>query len=105
MERQPKPAACDFSALPPGGRERIDHLVTTVLRTADDVRPRDDGLELGFSDPSPDVIAQLAEFVSLDRLCCPFMGHSLEHEPHDDRIWLKLTGAPDLVEMVATRRS
>jgi len=38
------------------------------------------------------VLTKAAEFISLERLCCPFLRFSLEVEPEGGPIWLRLTG-------------
>jgi hypothetical protein len=52
-------------------------------------------LENGFGfcfDDDPNVLARLAEFITLEKLCCPFFGFIIEVEPEGGAIWLKLTG-------------
>ena len=39
-----------------------------------------------------DVLLKAAEFIALERLCCPFFGFSLEVEPEGGALWLRLTG-------------
>ena len=49
-----------------------------------------DGYE--FLIEGPNVIVQAAEFVSLERLCCPFLNFSIEAEAENGSVWLRLTG-------------
>jgi hypothetical protein len=39
-----------------------------------------------------DTILRAAEFISLERLCCPFFNFVLEVEPESGPLWLKMTG-------------
>jgi len=38
------------------------------------------------------VILQAAEFVSLEKLCCPFLNFEITVEAENGSVWLKLTG-------------
>jgi hypothetical protein len=38
------------------------------------------------------VFLKTVEFISLERLCCPFLGFALEVEPESGPVWLRLTG-------------
>jgi hypothetical protein len=39
-----------------------------------------------------EVLAQVAEFITLEKLCCPFFGFIVEVAPEGGSIWLKLIG-------------
>ena len=38
------------------------------------------------------VFPRIAEFITLERLCCPFLGFTISVEPEGGDIWLRLTG-------------
>jgi hypothetical protein len=40
----------------------------------------------------PDLILKLAEFISLEKLCCPFLNFVIEVEAEGGPVWLRLTG-------------
>lgn len=40
----------------------------------------------------PSLLLTLAEFISLERLCCPFFAFDLELEADGGPLWLRLTG-------------
>ena len=44
-----------------------------------------------------------AEFVELERRCCPFFAFSLEREPEGSAVTLKLTGHGRVKEFLATQ--
>jgi hypothetical protein len=104
MATEAQVLACDLTALPAGGEKRLSELCEELFGQADEVRVRSDGFEFGFSDASPETIGKLAEFISLDRLCCAFLAHGLFHEPHERGVWLQLTGAPGVKELIAADR-
>jgi hypothetical protein len=81
MSRESQVSACDLTALPPGGKERLAALSEDLFGRAQEARSLPDGFELGYRQASAGTIAQLAEFIALDRLCCPFIRHGLFVEP------------------------
>ena len=84
------PIACDMTVLSPVQRER--HLATSreLFSTLKQVRELSNGYE--FRVDGPNVILQAAEFVSLEKLCCPFLNFEIEVEAENGSVWLKLTG-------------
>ncbi len=50
-----------------------------------------DGYQFRF-DSEPDVIRRLAEFIALEKLCCPFLSFVIEIEAEHGPVWLRLTG-------------
>ena len=54
-----------------------------------EMRELADGYEFRFED---DVLNRLAEFVSLEKLCCPFLNFGIEVEAENGPVWLRLTG-------------
>ncbi len=56
-----------------------------------EVRELDDGYAFRHSS-EPDVLLLLAEFVALERLCCPFLGFEIELEPGGGPLWIRMTG-------------
>ncbi|HEX8351887.1 MAG TPA: hypothetical protein VF611_03115 [Pyrinomonadaceae bacterium] len=88
---QESPIACDMSAIAPG--ERAQHIDTGehLFRAVLEIQELPDGY--AFRLPADTVtLLKAAEFVSLERLCCPFMGFTLVVEPEGGPAWLRLTG-------------
>jgi len=85
------PIACDMSAIDPA--LRAQHIATggEVFRAAEEIREVADGYAFRLPNDS-DVLLKAAEFISLERLCCPFLRFSLEVEPEGGPVWLRLTG-------------
>lgn len=85
------PIACDMSAINPG--QRAQHIATggLVFRAAAEIRELSDGY--AFRLPAePETLLKTVEFISLERLCCPFLSFSLEVVPEGGPVWLRLTG-------------
>lgn len=85
------PIACDMSAIEPG--LRAGHVTTgeQLFRAMGEIRELPDGY--AFRLPAgTEILLKTAEFISLERLCCPFLGFALEVEPEGGPVWLRLTG-------------
>jgi hypothetical protein len=91
MTAKESPLACDMTAIAPERREahiaNIKKLFGLVQRT----RELPDGYAFELPNES-DVMLTATEFISLERLCCPFFGFALEIEREGGSLWLSLTG-------------
>lgn len=93
------PIACDMGAIDPG--LRAGHVTTGahLFRAAEEIRELPDGY--AFRLPADaDTLLKVAEFISLERLCCPFLGFALEVEPEGGPIWVRLTGREGVKEFI-----
>ena len=89
--RKESPLACDMSAIESSRREQ--HVATgrEVLGAVTEILELPDGY--AFRLPSEaHTLLKAAEFISLEKLCCPFLGFVLEVEPEGGSVWLRLTG-------------
>lgn len=85
------PLACDMSAIEPGCREQ--HITTgrEVFRAVTEIRELPDGYAFRLLD-EPGLLVKTVEFISLEKLCCPFLGFVIEVESEGGPVWLRLTG-------------
>jgi hypothetical protein len=90
MDNQP-PIACDLEALSEPERQRHGQLREAIETNMISVEEAPDGLTFRF-DSDSQTILQVAEFITLERLCCPFLYFSLEVEPDGGPLWLRLKG-------------
>jgi hypothetical protein len=102
MSRESQVLACDLTALPPGGKERLAALSEDLFGRAQEARSLPDGFELGYQQASAGTITQLAEFIALDRLCCPFIRHGLFVESDTGSTWLHLSGGGSVKQVIAS---
>lgn len=90
-EVKESPLACDMNGIEPGSRERHAATGRELLQAAAEIRELPDGY--AFRLPAgPDVLVRAAEFISLEKLCCPFLRFVLEVGPEGGPVWLRLTG-------------
>lgn len=85
------PFACDMTAVGPGERGR--RLATTgeFFHAVEAVRELPYGYAFRLLKEA-DVLVRVAEFISLERLCCPFFRFDLGGEAEGGPLWLSLTG-------------
>ena len=95
----PPPFACRANALDKAQRQRQQALLDTVRRIALGKRDLPEGLALSFPGDAA-VFLQLAEWISLERRCCPFLDFALEWK-QDDGVTVRLTGQPGVKEFIA----
>jgi hypothetical protein len=80
-----------MTAIPPDQRQA--HLMTSkdLFSRIEEFRELPDGYEFRFASER-DLIVKLSEFISLEKLCCPFLTFVVEVEAEDGPVWLRLTG-------------
>jgi hypothetical protein len=85
------PIACDMSALSQAQREA--HMATSsyLFSKLQEIRELSNGYEFRLTD-DPDAAVKAAEFVTLEKLCCPFLNFAIEVEAEGGPVWLRLTG-------------
>ena len=85
------PIACNLSAMSSEQRARYQDLRRWLRGAARRMEDLPAGYALGF-DAGGETLGMLAEFIGLERLCCPFFDLGIELRAGDERAWLKLTG-------------
>jgi len=91
MTEKESPFACDMSEI--AADQRSAHLATIdrLFPTVVSVRELPNGYGFRLPDES-DALLTAAQFIALERLCCPFLGFDLEIEREGGAVWLSLTG-------------
>jgi hypothetical protein len=91
MNDRDSPFACDMTAIAP--EQRRAHLATIekLFRSVKAIQELPNGYAFHLPNES-DLLRLAVEFVTLERLCCPFFGFSLEVEPEGGALSLSLTG-------------
>lgn len=93
------PLACDMTAIP--ADQRPLHLAKSreLFSQIEETRELADGYEFRFADQS-NLLKQLADFVSLEKLCCPFLRFEIEVGAESGPVWLRLTGREGVKEFI-----
>src|SRR5262245_16685778 len=85
------PIACNLKALDSEQRRRHQSLTTQLRAAAQESRELPDGYS--FRLPSDEATIQwIAEWITLERRCCPFLAFGLEAGRDKGPLWLSLTG-------------
>jgi len=85
------PLACDMTAIPLSERETHLKNSRTLFSDIKEIRELPDGYEFRLEDDAS-VLLKVAEFISLEKLCCPFLAFKLELEAEVGPIRLSLRG-------------
>jgi hypothetical protein len=85
-----RPIACDMTALSAAERSRYDVLRRFVLDGVEEVRSTAIGLHLRLSHGG--AIAEVAEWMSLEHRCCPFLALQLALKG-DGTTWIDIGGS------------
>jgi hypothetical protein len=93
------PIACIPRAMNDKQLIRHKQLMKQIQNSVEEVKELSNGYGFRFSSKSTSFL-ELAEFITLERLCCPFFNFALELEPDEGPLWLKITGRPGVKEFV-----
>jgi hypothetical protein len=93
--------ACSLTALNAEQRKRHAELAKTLKEAVKEIQELPDGYAFRLPDDSKTILAT-AEFISYERLCCPFFKFDLEVESNGKPVWLKLTGREGVKQFLKT---
>jgi hypothetical protein len=92
------PLACNMAVLNDEQRKRSQILLTQMKSARREVRELSDGYAFRLPTDSA-TIRDAAEYITLERLCCPFFRFQMEVEQEGGPLWLRLTGRPGVKEL------
>jgi hypothetical protein len=98
-ESKNAPIACSLTALSASERERHKRLRDKIVGLVEQIRELPDGYEVQLRGDS-DAIISVAEWVTLERLCCPFFTFQLQIEGAGKPFLLRLTGPEGVKEIL-----
>lgn len=98
-EKNQSPLACDMTAIP--AQQRPVHLAQSreLFSQIEETRELSDGYEFRFVGEQ-NVLQRLVDFISLEKLCCPFLSFAIEIEAESGPIWLRLNGREGVKEFI-----
>jgi hypothetical protein len=85
------PLACNMNVFTPAERESHIQTATQLFQTVQRIEGVERGYEFIFSNESV-TLTKLAEFISKEQLCCPFLEFTLKMVPNYETTSLLLTG-------------
>jgi hypothetical protein len=84
------PLVCDMNVFTPVEGENHIQNTQQLYQTAQGIREAENAYEFLF--PSATELAKPTEFISKEKMCCPFLEFTLRIEPNEKPISLLLTG-------------
>lgn len=94
------PIACVMNSLTPEERRREGELLELHLDSIRERRERPDGYSFRYSE-DPALFSKIAELVSLEHRCCPFLDFQLQWAGAEPAPWLHVTGGVRVKPFVA----
>jgi len=85
------PLACDMGVFTATQRQAHIQNTSQLIQAVQNIREVENGYEFTFPNQS-EFISQIAEFISNERLCCPFLRFNLTVDTGERPIRLSLTG-------------
>ena len=89
MTTQEIPVACVLEAIPETQRDLHESTSRALFTQFTESQELDNGYQFTFS---ADLLLPLAQFIALERLCCPFWDFALHIPPGSDQVVLTLSG-------------
>jgi hypothetical protein len=86
-----------MAALSDEQRKRISVLIEQIRKSGQELRELPDGYALRLPAES-ETVRDVAEYITLERLCCPFFRFDMEVEQEGGPLWLRLTGREGVKE-------
>lgn len=93
------PIACDMTALNTTQRARQQVLMKNFHASIQEIAGLDDGYAFRLRTDEATILAA-AEFICIERLCCPFLTFELQVGAAGDPVWLKVSGRAGIKEFI-----
>lgn len=82
--------ACDMTALTQEMRQRYDQLREFLAEAVEETKDCPAGYAFRYPSDA-ETCLRLAEFVTLERLCCPFLSVVITLDPNAGPLWMTFT--------------
>lgn len=99
MTENKTPFACNMAAFNAEQKKRVLDLLKELKTKRQEVKELPDGYAFRYAMDS-DTFRKAAEFITLERLCCPFFEFELAAEKADGAMWLRLKGREGVKEFI-----
>lgn len=90
-ETNEQPFACNLKSMNTDQRQRYDVLSKQLKVAIKEIKELPDGYAFRFPSDTP-MLEDVAEWITYERLCCPFFTFAMEMEREGEAMWLRLTG-------------
>jgi len=96
-----QPIACNLFGLTAAERQKQQELQNQIFSGTPTLRELKNGYAVGLPSTKENILA-VAEFISLERVCCSFFHFDLEVGQADEPLWLRITGGDGVKEFLKT---
>ena len=93
------PIACDMSALSAAQRERQQILMRDFHALIQETEALDNGYAFRLKADAATILAA-AEFITIERLCCPFLTFELAVGPADEPLRIRISGRAGVKQFI-----
>jgi hypothetical protein len=93
------PFACDLKAFTPDQRARHHQLIVRVTSAVTEARDLRDGYSLRVNTAQAPLV-DVADWVDLERRCCPFFDFQMDVHGEDGSLWLSLKGRDGVKDFI-----
>lgn len=90
---------CNLGAMNQEERARYLVLSRKLMGASEERRELDNGYAFRLA-ARKILLVEIAEWVTLERRCCPFFTLQIEAEPNDGPIWLRMTGTTGVKQFI-----
>src|SRR5579872_6114965 len=90
---------CNLGAMNQQERERYASLSRKLFNASEHRRELDNGYAFRVATEKIS-LPEIAEWIALERRCCPFFNLLIEAEPHTGPVWLRMTGAEGIKDFI-----
>lgn len=95
---QPAPICCNSNAFTTSQKSRYAELNAKVNGSREETKNLPNGYTYRLRKGAVS-LPELAEWVLLERTCCPFLDFAIQVEQDNGTLWVKLTGIPDAAQI------
>jgi len=92
---------CTLDTFTSEQRRRHEETAQTVFAAVQQVQELADGYRFQCP-PESELLLAMAEFVALERCCCPFFDFAIQVERKNGPLWLQMTGPIGTKELLRT---
>jgi len=91
VEIHRSPLSCDLFVLSERDRLRREELVSALGHSLQELYETEQGYGMVF-EPKTSTLAELVEFIALERICCPFLNFELRVQEENGPVRLEMSG-------------
>lgn len=93
------PFICNINALSESQRIRYQEIANKLNNSRQSVKELNDGYGFRYKAES-ELIIEIAEFITYERLCCPFFDFELAVDQQTNWLWLRLRGQNGIKDFI-----